>query len=201
MSSLHVTRRAAVSSLALLGLASCYKPVIGPTGAPADGNALAEAMQADPGLSIFVGIIKLQSMWRPLRASTQMYTVFAPVNSAFDKLPRGWRASIAPTSGGVNGGFDNRARIINLLRMHFVAGGFPPSAFAGRSQKVLTLAGTEFIADGTVPGRLTILLHPNIETGIGFPDPEDAGGPINVLLPPIETAGGVIYPIDTVAIQ
>lgn len=196
-----ITRRAAFSSLGLLGLASCYKPAVDATGTPAEGNALAEAMQADPRLSIFVGIIKLQSMWRPLRASTQMYTVFAPINSAFDKLPKGWRATIAPTNASVNGGFDNRARIIRLLRMHFVAGGVPLSAFAGRSQKVLTLAGTEFIADGTVPGKLTLLLRPNIETGIGFPDPEDAGAPINVLLPPTETAGGYIYPIDTVAIQ
>ncbi len=196
-----ITRRATFSSLGLLSLASCYKPVVDATGTPADGNALAEAMQADPRLSIFVGIIKLQSMWRPLRASTRLYTVFAPINSAFDKLPRGWRSNIAPTSGGVNGGFDNRARIIGLLRMHFVAGAFPPSAFAGQSQRVLTLAGTEFIADGTAPGKLTILLRPNIETGIGFPDPEDAGSPINALLPPTETAGGFIYPIDTVAIQ
>jgi uncharacterized surface protein with fasciclin (FAS1) repeats len=201
MSELHISRRATLSSLSMLGLAACAAPVVGPTGKPADGNALAEAMAADPRLSTFVSIIQLQGMWRTLRGSTREYTIFAPVNSAFDKLPRGWRSTIVPTNSSVNGGFDNRARVIGLLRMHFVGGSYPPSAFAGQSQNVKTLAGTEFVADGTVPGRITISLRPTIETGIGFPMPEEEPAPINVLMPPIGTAGGWIYPIDAVAIQ
>ncbi len=191
-------RRFVLGSLGMLGLAACT-PAVGPTGQPAGGNALAAALEADPRFSTFVWVIQEEGMWLTLRASPKQYTIFAPINGAYDKLPPGWKADTYPSPGTV-GGFDNRARVIGLLRMHFVAGVFPLSAFAGRIQPVLTLAGTEFFADGTQPGKLTLLLKPNMETGIGFPDPRLTQQVANVILPPIETAGGIIYPVDTILI-
>ena len=192
-----VGRRFAIGSLGMLGLAACT-PAVGPAGPPAGGNSLAAALEADPRFSTFVWLIKEQGMWQTLRDAPKQYTIFAPTNEAYGKLPQGWKADTFPSTGGPNGGYDNRARIIGLLRMHFVSGSYPPSVFIGRTQPVMTLAGTQFIADGTQPGTIILRLKPSLETGVGFPDPKVTHAEANVLMPPIETAGGVIYPVDTV---
>jgi uncharacterized surface protein with fasciclin (FAS1) repeats len=194
-----VGRRLALGSLAMLGLAACT-PAVSPSGKPIGGNALAEALEADRRFSTFVWLIQEQGIWQTLRDTKTQYTIFAPTDGAFDKLPSGWKADTFPSTAGPNGGYDNRSRMIGLLHRHFVAGNFPPSAFAGKTQPVLTLAGTQFIADGTQPGRLVLALQPDVETGIGFPVPKTTRKTINVVLPPIETAGGVIYPVDSVLV-
>ena len=194
-----VGRRFALGSLALMGLAACT-PAVGPSGQPIGGNALADALAADPRFSDFVWLIREQGEWETLRDNKTQFTIFAPVDPAFDKLPSGWKADTFPSTAGPNGGYDNRARMIGLLRMHFVSGNFPLSTFAGKTQPVLTRAGTQFVADGTQPGRLTLVLQPDVETGIGFPAPKPPSKTVNALLPPIETAGGVIYPVDSVMV-
>ena len=199
-----VGRRFALGSLALLGLttlnlAACT-PAVGPGGQPIGGNALADALDADPKFSTLVWLIREQGLWQTLRDTKTQYTIFAPVDQAFDKLPSGWKADTFPSTAGPNGGDDNRSRMIGLLYRHFVAGNFPPSAFAGKTQLVLTVAGNQLTADGTQPGRLVLVLQPQVQSGIGFPDLKTPSRTVTALLPPIVTAGGVIYPVDSVLV-
>ena len=194
-----IGRRFVINSFGLAALAAC-SPAVGQQGQPVGGNALAAALAADPRFKNFVWLIQEQGMWHALEDSAKQYTIFAPIDAAYDKLPRDWKASTFPSTAGANGGYDNRARMIGLLRMHFVSGSVPPSVFEGRSQPVMTLAGTQFIADGTRPGQISLILKPSIETGIGFPDPQIRQQTANVILPPIETAGGWIYPVDQLLI-
>jgi hypothetical protein len=194
-----VGRRFLLGSLAI-GLAACT-PAVGPGSQPIGGNALADALEADPRFSTFVWLIQEQGIWQTLRDTKAQFTVFAPVDQAFDTLPSGWRADTFPSTAGPNGGYDNRSRMIGLLHRHFVAGNYPPSAFAGKTEPLLTLAGTQFIADGTQPGRLSLAMPAARVTGIGFPDPAAKRRTVNAQLPPIETAGGMIYPVDGLLIQ
>ena len=68
------------------------------------------------------------------------WTVFAPRNSAFDRLPEGEVDRLLEPA--------NRAELTRLVQLHVVSGRYLASDLTGRTTTLTTLAGTRVIVDG-----------------------------------------------------
>jgi uncharacterized surface protein with fasciclin (FAS1) repeats len=102
------------------------------------------------------------------------YTVFAPNDAAFAKLPPGTVEQL----------LKNKAKLAMILKYHVVPGRIKSADLAGKSLKVKTAAGLPVDVDGTFGVRVNDahVVQPDIETSNGVIHVIDT-----VLLPPAST--------------
>ncbi len=77
-------------------------------------------------------------------ANSGSYTVFAPTNAAFDKLPEGTVANLLKP--------ENKEQLQSLLKYHVVANEVPSQAAKGKEVSLSTLQGSNIEVDGTGSG-------------------------------------------------
>ena len=69
------------------------------------------------------------------------FTVFAPTDAAFAKLPKGTVASLLKP--------ENKSKLVAILTHHVLAGAIPSSAVVGKKLSPKTVNGTSLSIDGT----------------------------------------------------
>lgn len=97
------------------------------------------------------------------------FTVFAPRNSAFTKLPEGELERLMQPV--------NREDLARVLQLHVVAGSYPATALVNRTTTLTTLSGLSIIVDGF--------------NGLNV-------GGVNVVQPDVPASNGVIHVVDGV---
>jgi hypothetical protein len=187
-----VRRAALVASaalgLVLLGVAGCAAP------APSAQISVGQALRADPRFSDFVEIVDFAGLGHSLNDARNV-TIFAPTNTAFDRTDPTWRTRVTP-SGTTNFDVMNQARE-QVIKETVLAGIHPPGEFLGKLQDVQSESGRVFHVNGLVDGTITITAGVASPTGMGFL-PARPNQTAKVEFPPVSTAGGLIYPIDTI---
>lgn len=135
-----MNRRTCLTALAALGLAS-FVAACAPMQAGSGGSAddVVGKAAADPDLSTFVAAVTAAGLTDRLHGAGP-YTVFAPTNAAFARLPRGTLDSLMQPA--------NKARLLALLQHHVGRGDFTPDMLKGQALQVATLDGTSVVADG-----------------------------------------------------
>lgn len=114
-------------------------------------------------------------------ASAGPFTVFAPTNAAFDKLPAGTVGTLVKP--------ENRATLTKILTYHVVAGNMDSKAIAKAIKKgngkaeLTTVAGGKLWA--SMEGKNLILM-------------DEKGGKAMVTIADVKQSNGVIHVIDTI---
>ena len=103
------------------------------------------------------------------------FTVFAPTNEAFAKLPAGTVENLLKP--------ENKDKLIAVLTYHVVPGKVMSADFTGKEMSVKTVQGTKVAIDATRHGFEFVNVDDAIVTSVD-----------------IETSNGVIHVIDTVII-
>ena len=114
-------------------------------------------------------------------ASAGPFTVFAPTNAAFDKLPAGTVGTLVKP--------ENKATLTKILTYHVVAGNMDSKAIAKAIKKgngkaeLTTVAGGKLWA--SMEGKNLILM-------------DEKGGKAMVTIADVKQSNGVIHVIDTI---
>lgn len=111
------------------------------------------------------------------------FTVFAPVNSAFDKLPEGTVASLLKP--------ENKASLTKILSYHVVAGEFKAKDVIA----AIKASGGSFTVETVSGDKLTASL-----SGDSVLLKDEKGGVAAITQTDIDTSNGVIHVIDSVVI-
>src|ERR687896_811605 len=110
------------------------------------------------------------------------FTVFAPTNAAFEKLPAGTVETLVRP--------ENKETLTKILTYHVVAGRYDSKKLAQLIKKGGGQAWLKTVSGGTLTARA------NGSGGITLTDEE--GGPSNVTLAGVYQSNGVIHVVDTV---
>jgi uncharacterized surface protein with fasciclin (FAS1) repeats len=110
------------------------------------------------------------------------FTVFAPTNAAFDKLPAGTVDTLLKP--------ENKAMLTNLLTYHVVAGRYDSKKLMQLIKKGGGQAMLKTVSGGTLTARM------NGMNGISLTD--EKGGTSNVTIADVYQSNGVIHVLDTV---
>lgn len=116
-------------------------------------------------------------------ASAGPFTVFAPVNSAFEKLPAGTVETLVKP--------ENKATLTKILTYHVIAGNFGAKDVIKAIQKgngkaeFTTVAGNKLYA--MLDGKSVVLMDEN-------------GGKATVTIADVKQSNGVIHVIDSVVL-
>ena len=90
------------------------------------------------------------------------FTVFAPTDAAFAKLPKGTIASLLKP--------ENKSKLVAILTHHVLAGAVPSKAVVGKKLSPKTVNGTSLSVDGTmgvmVSGAKVIIADVKASNGI-----------------------------------
>ncbi|MGC2239015.1 MAG: fasciclin domain-containing protein [Pyrinomonadaceae bacterium] len=109
------------------------------------------------------------------------FTVFAPTNAAFDKLPAGTVATLVKP--------ENKAMLTKILTYHVVAGNMDSKAIAKAIKKGKGKAMFKTVAGGmltaTMDGKMLVLT-------------DEKGGKSMVTIADVKQSNGVIHVVDTV---
>jgi uncharacterized surface protein with fasciclin (FAS1) repeats len=178
-----------VASAALLGLAACNSGA--ETEAPA-ANATAEApaaatgtvvavAQGNPDFTTLVSAVQAAGLVDTLNGAGP-FTVFAPTNAAFEKIPAATRESLMAPAG--------KEDLTGILTYHVVAGNVSAAALAeqitagGGSATLTTVQGGTLTARAEADGSITLT--------------DAAGNTSRVVQADVAASNGVIHAIDTV---
>ena len=153
--------------------------VMASIGAKAEGDIVGVAAGSKDHTTL-VAAVKAADLVATLQ-SAGPFTVFAPTNSAFDKLPDGTVATLLKP--------ENKAALASILTYHVVAGNIDAAAVlaaikSGNGKAVLT----------TVNG---VKLTASLKGGSVFLTDEN-GGEAKVTATDLKASNGVIHVIDTV---
>jgi uncharacterized surface protein with fasciclin (FAS1) repeats len=110
------------------------------------------------------------------------FTVFAPTNAAFDKLPAGTVEMLVKP--------ENKATLTKILTYHVVAGKYDSKKLMDAIKKGGGQATLKTVSGGTLTARM------NGMSGISLTD--EKGGTSNVTTADVYQSNGVIHVIDTV---
>jgi uncharacterized surface protein with fasciclin (FAS1) repeats len=110
------------------------------------------------------------------------FTVFAPTNAAFDKLPAGTVETLVRP--------ENKATLTKILTYHVVAGRFDSKRLTQLIKKGGGQATLKTVSGGTLTARM------NGMNGIALTD--EKGGTANVTIADVYQSNGVIHVVDTV---
>ena len=110
------------------------------------------------------------------------FTVFAPTNAAFEKLPAGTVETLVRP--------ENKDTLTKILTYHVVAGRYDSKKLAQLIKKGGGQAWLKTVSGGTLTAR------PNGMNGITLTD--EKGGTSNVTIADVYQSNGVIHVIDTV---
>ena len=109
------------------------------------------------------------------------FTVFAPVNSAFDALPAGTVETLLKP--------ENKATLVKILTYHVVAGNYDSKAIAKMIKKGNGTATFTTVAGG----KLTAMM-----VGKDLILTDEKGGKSKVTIADVKQSNGVIHVVDTV---
>ena len=138
--------------------------------AAANTNDIVDTIQSDGSYSKFLAALKAAGLAEIFRGAGP-FTVFAPSNEAFKKLP--------------NGAFDgllkpkNRDDLVHILKYHAVAGRLSADELTGKKFKRKSVEGAELSLDGTA--GVTV-------------------NKVKVMGSGIEASNGVVHGIDTILV-
>ena len=110
------------------------------------------------------------------------FTVFAPTNAAFDKLPAGTVQTLLMP--------ENKAALTKVLTYHVVAGRYDSKKLAQLIKKGGGQAMLKTVSGGTLTARM------NGMNGVSLTD--EKGGTSNVTTADVYQSNGVIHVVDTV---
>ena len=110
------------------------------------------------------------------------FTVFAPTNAAFEKLPAGTVETLVKP--------ENKGTLTKILTYHVVAGKYDGKKLMDAIKKGGGEASLKTVSGGTLKARM------NGANGITLTD--EKGGTSNVTIADVDQSNGVIHVIDTV---
>ena len=188
-------RHIALASAASLALMACAEPA-DDTAAPADpammddtmadatatdGGTVVEVAQGNPDFSTLVAAVTAADLGATL-SGTGPFTVFAPSNAAFDKVPQATRDQLMSAEG--------KDDLTGILTYHVVQGETNAAALTqaieaagAEGYELTTMTGGKLTA--TVEGGKVILT-------------DAAGNKATVTATDVDASNGVIHVIDTV---
>ena len=183
----------ALASAASLAIAACAEDTAEPTADDtvamndqmandtADTGTIVEVAQGNPDFSTLVSAVTSANLGETLSGEGP-YTVFAPTNAAFDKVPQATRDELMSDAG--------REDLTNILTYHVVQGETDAQALtqaieaAGEDgYKLTTVNGAELTA--MMDGENVVLV-------------DAAGNRAMVTSTDVDASNGVIHVIDTV---
>jgi uncharacterized surface protein with fasciclin (FAS1) repeats len=109
------------------------------------------------------------------------FTVFAPTNDAFGKLPAGTVETLVRP--------ENKATLTNILTYHVVAGRYDAKKIMQLIRKGGGQAALKTVSGGTLTARMN---------GAGVTLTDEKGGTSNVTTADVYQSNGVIHVVDTV---
>jgi uncharacterized surface protein with fasciclin (FAS1) repeats len=179
-------------SILVLTLAACDRRETPPaqekadvpaaTGAPAATGTVLMLAQRDPDFTTLVSAIQTAGMEGTLNG-TGPFTIFAPNNTAFEKVPAERRDALTTPEG--------RAELRRLLTYHVVPGRLDAAALiqriqaGGGSMTLTTMQGGILTARTDANGSITLT--------------DATGGVSRVIEADMAASNGVIHAVDTVA--
>ena len=128
-----------------------------------------------------VAAVKAAGLVETLRGKGP-FTVFAPTNAAFEKLPAGTVETLVRP--------ENKATLTNILTYHVVAGKYDAKKIMQLIRKGGGQATLKTVSGGTLTARM------NGMNGISLTD--EKGGASNVTTADVYQSNGVIHVVDTV---
>ena len=132
--------------------------------------------------STLVAAVKAAGLVETLQ-SAGPFTVFAPVNSAFDKLPAGTVANLLKP--------ENKATLVKVLTYHGVAGNLDAAAVV----KAIKDGGGKVVVKTVSGGSLTVSLK---DGKVILTD--ENGSVATVVVADLKAGNGVVHVIDTVVL-
>ena len=157
-----------------------HNPVVG--GAPMyrTKNIVENAMNSADHTTL-VAAVKAAGLVGTLQGKGP-FTVFAPTNAAFDKLPAGTVETLVKP--------ENKATLTKILTYHVVAGRYDAKRLSQLIKKGGGQATLRTVSGGTLTARM------NGMSGISLTD--EKGGVSNVTTADVYQSNGVIHVVDTV---
>ena len=136
--------------------------------APAEKDIVVTAVEAGQ-FNTLVAAVKAADLVDTLQ-SPGPFTVFAPTDAAFDKLPAGTVENLLKP--------ENKAKLVEILTYHVVSGVVPASAVVGKKVNADSVQGSPIMIDGM--------------------DGVMLNGSAKVISADVKASNGVIHVIDTV---
>lgn len=150
--------------------------------APTATGTVLTLAQRDPDFTTLVSALQTARMDDMLNGAGP-FTIFAPTNAAFEKIPAERRDALTTPEG--------REDLRRLLTYHVIPGRLDAAALVERIE-----AGRGSLALTTMQGGV-LTVRANPDGSIGLTDA--AGGEARVIEPEVKATNGVIHAIDTVA--
>ncbi len=164
-----------IKSLAILFAASIFS-----MSAFAQKSDIVDIAAGSPAHTTLVAAVKAASLVETLK-SAGPFTVFAPTNEAFDKLPAGTVATLLKP--------ENKRKLAGILTYHVVAGNLDAVAVLGAIEK----GNGKVILTTVAGGKLTVTLA---KGKVVLKD--EKGGKATVTTADLKATNGVIHVIDHV---
>jgi uncharacterized surface protein with fasciclin (FAS1) repeats len=96
----------------------------------ASGNTLGTVLSQDPQFSTLVGALKTAGLFQNLQNNNRPYTILAPTNAAFNKLPKAQLQAL----------LNNHNELVEVLQYHLISGKYTLQSLSGLPA-VVTLTG------------------------------------------------------------
>lgn len=170
----------AVLALAALGFAASKNPMVGGQEMFPSKNIVQNAMNSADHTTL-VAAVKAAGLVETLEGAGP-YTVFAPTNAAFEKLPQGAVDNLLKP--------ENKDQLTRVLTYHVVAGKW---SAADLKKKIKEGNGTAELTT-VAGGKLWATLH----MGKHIMLKDEKGGTALITIPDVFQSNGVIHVIDTV---
>lgn len=148
--------------------------------AAADDGTVLQAAQANPEFSILVEAIVAADLAATLNGAGP-FTIFAPTNTAFEKIPAARREALMRPEG--------RQQLQSILTRHVVPGRLPAADIAAQAE-----AGGGALRLTTVEGAVLSLAENDGQWVIT----DEAGNTSIIAMPDVAASNGVIHAVDTV---
>lgn len=171
----------AVSASAQMGSADSGNPMVGGAAMYKTKNIVENAVNSADHTTL-VAAVKAAGLVETLSGKGP-FTVFAPVNSAFDKLPAGTVATLLKP--------ENKAMLTKVLTYHVVAGNMDSRAIAKAIKKGNGKAELTTVAGGKLWASMD---------GDKVWLTDEKGGRSMVTIADVKQLNGVIHVIDTVVL-
>ncbi|MGA9770278.1 MAG: fasciclin domain-containing protein [Blastocatellia bacterium] len=162
------------------GFAADDNPMVGGAAMYKTKNIVENAMNSRDHTTL-VAAVKAAGLVDTLQGKGP-YTVFAPTNEAFDKLPAGTVDMLVKP--------ENKQMLTKILTYHVVAGKYDAKSLMKMIKKGGGSAMLKTVSGGTLTARM------NGANGITLTD--EKGGMSNVTIADVKQSNGVIHSIDTV---
>ncbi len=138
------------------------------TGVRASENDIVDTAASAGSFNTLVAAVKAAGLIDTLKG-TGPFTVFAPTDAAFAKLPEGTAESLLKP--------ENKSKLVAVLTYHVVPGKVAASDIAGKKMGVATVQGSDIVVDATEGVKINNA---------------------NVVKADVMASNGVIHVIDTV---